>query len=154
MKRITLIMSASLILSLLLIGVVSAAETDIPNLIGVWTVTENEGDSMLTNYTNTSPEMISKVNIVIETQNGQVFEGYTERLMGTGNNESVIKEGMAGVINDDMTHAYIKQFNEGVSFADITSPDTITIYSLFDMSPLNAENPGVARLVLTRENSV
>jgi hypothetical protein len=154
MKCTKLIISVGLILALFVIGIAGAAEKDIPNLIGTWTVSTTEGDSMLSNYTNASAIMINKIKIVIETQNGQVFEGYTEKLVGAPNNVSTIKEGMSGIISDDMAHAYIKQYTDGLSFADITSPDTMTIYSLFEMGPLDKENPGVSRIVLIKEKNV
>lgn len=128
---------------------VGAANTEIPNLEGNWTVVTNVAQTSLSDYTDAASMSIHLDRVVVETQTGQLFEGYL--VISTMNNESVINEGFAGIINDDNTHAYIKQYTNGVSFADITSPDTMTLYNLFDIGPLGKENPGVSKVELVRE---
>ena len=130
---------------------VGAVDAQAINLEGNWTVVTNMGQSSLSDYVDTSAISVSTITIVIETQTGHIFEGYP--VSSTMNNESVIMEKFAGIINDDNTHAYIKQYTDGVSFADITSPDTMTLYNLFDIGPLGKENPGVSRVELVRERT-
>jgi len=144
-------MIGGIIAIILLAASVGAVNTEILNLEGNWTVVTNEGQSLLSDHVDASAISVNTVTVVIETQTGQIFEGYT--VTSTMNNESVIIEGFAGIVNDDSTHAYIKQYTDGVSFADITSPDTMTLYNLFDIGPLGKENPGVSKVELVRERS-
>lgn len=144
-------MIGGIIAIFLLVVSVGAVNNDVPNLEGNWTVVTYEGQSFLSDHIDESQTSIHMSTVVVETQTGQIFEGYI--VTTPMNNESVIKEGFAGIINDDNTHAYIKQYTNGVSFADITSPDTMTLYNLFDIGPLGKENPGVSKVDLVRERS-
>lgn len=148
MKQI--LCGACIFLALLLFTSAVTAEGVVPDLVGTWTVAFNEGDTSSTKYVNASMNTNNTFKIVIETQNGPIFEGYRETLSG---DKSLDKEGLSGVISDDMTRAYIKQYRDGISFVDIISPDTMTVYSLYSIDPRGKENPGVARVELVRETS-
>ena len=121
-----------------------------PDLVGTWTVAFHEGDTSSTDYVNASMNTNNTFRIVIESQNGPIFEGYRETISG---NKPIEKEGISGVVSDDTTRAYIRQYNDGISFVDIIGPDTMTVYSQFTKDPRGKENPGVSRIELVREKA-
>ena len=128
---------------------VSAADTKIPDLIGTWKTVFAERDSDTTDYTNVTMNETAINSYVIESQNGVFFEGYKE-ISPTISDKSIVIEGFTGVISDDMSHAYIKQHNNGFSIVDIKSPDTLTVYNLFEKDPHGVDDDGIVRIELVR----
>ena len=149
MKKVSFILVIVILLASLLIISVSSADTKVPNLVGTWKTVFAERDSDTTNYTNATMNETAINKYVIKSQNGQFFEGYKE-ISPIIANKSVEKEGFTGVISDDMTHAYIKQHINGFSIVDITSPDTMTVYNLFEQDPHGVKDNGIVRVKLVK----
>ena len=149
MNKTSFILGIFIVLAFFVITSVSAADDKVPDLVGTWKHVFVEADSELTNYTNATMNETSINKFVIETQNGPVFEGYKEisPIMG---DKSVVKEGFTGVLSNDFTQAYIKEHEDGFSIVDITSPDTLTVYLMYDLDPHGGSDSGIARINLVR----
>ena len=119
MRKVLLLGMMTLVIGLLAVGMVRAAE-NIPNLLGTWE------SQIVTNHMHSAEKghkaMYEKFIIVVEGQEGRAFFGHKQKIVGK---KKVEKEKFSGVIYWDDKTIYVVDHEKGINHATIESPTDI-----------------------------
>ena len=119
MRKALLLVTMTLVIGLLNIGMVRAAE-DIPNLVGTWETPS--GTQPQHSVGKGHKAQYERVLMVVEGQEGRSFFGHSEKITAK---KKVEKEKFSGVIYWDNKTIYRVDHEKGLIHATIESPTEI-----------------------------